>query len=61
MSQQAGGDSIEYNESPGRADQEEQFSNNDFHVILNVHHRPKTEKLESNCLVLPGFHPEKIL
>jgi hypothetical protein len=44
VSQQAGGDSIEYNESPGRADQKEQFSNNDFHVILNLHHRPKTEK-----------------
>jgi len=44
VSQQAGGDSIEDNERPGRADQKEQFSNNDFHVILDMHHRPKTKK-----------------
>jgi hypothetical protein len=44
VSQQAGGDSIEDNERPGRADQKEQFSNNDFHVILDMHHRPKTEE-----------------
>jgi hypothetical protein len=44
VSQQAGGDPIEHNESPGRADQKEQFSNNDFHVILDMHHRLKTEK-----------------
>ncbi len=59
VSQQAGGDSIEYNESPGRADQKEQFSNNDFHVILNLHHRPETEKLESTCFSSAGISSGK--
>lgn len=51
-SQQAGGNSIEHNDSPDRADQKENFSNNDIHAIpLTCFIALKLKELESKSLI----------